>query len=109
MAIDTINKKLALLSFGQVFQPNLPMSPSTLGQDDRQQLLWGYPGILWSAGAALAFVFDLNTRLAVYLRDFYSAPTGDLSTLIVRYLATLSGEYTARFQRLITDATEAMT
>ena len=48
MAITTDNEKLALLEEGTVWEPGLPMSPGTLGDDDKQQLLWGYPGILWS-------------------------------------------------------------
>lgn len=54
MAISTINDKLAVMSMGNVLMPNLPMSPGTLGQDDQQQLLWGYPGVLWGAAAAVA-------------------------------------------------------
>lgn len=42
-----MNNQLALLSFCNVLAPNLPASPGTLGQDDQQQLLWGYPGVLW--------------------------------------------------------------
>jgi hypothetical protein len=55
--------------------------------------------------SALAFVPDMNTRIAVYLRDLYSAPGADLSTLVHRYLAAQTGEFTARFQQLIDDAT----
>lgn len=51
MAIDTTNKKLALMSFRRMGHSHLPISPGTIGQDDQQQLLGGYPGILW--GAAL--------------------------------------------------------
>lgn len=54
MAISTVNEKLAVMSFHNVVMPNLPLSPGTLGQDDKQQLLWGYPGITWSALAAKA-------------------------------------------------------
>lgn len=74
-----------------------------------------WPDTAWEAGAwtdavesALAFVLDLNTRLLVYLRDHFSAPSGELTTLTTRYLHTLSGDFTARFQRLIKDATDAM-
>ena len=52
MAIDTTNEKLALMEWGLVWEPGLPISPGTLGQDDQQQLLWGYPGILWDAAVA---------------------------------------------------------
>lgn len=47
MPIDTPNKKLAIMELEEYTQPGLPRSPGALGQDDRQQLLWGYPGILW--------------------------------------------------------------
>lgn len=49
MAIDTDNKKLAIMEWGIIWEPGLPLSPGTLGQDDKQQLIWGYPGILWAA------------------------------------------------------------
>lgn len=44
------------MEWGQVYEPGLPMSPGTLGQDDKQQLLWGYPGILWAELAADAVI-----------------------------------------------------
>lgn len=47
MAIDTVNEKLALATLLQPHQPPLPISADGLGQDDKQHLLWGYPGILW--------------------------------------------------------------
>lgn len=62
----------------------------------------------WAAlGAALAFVLDLNARMLVYLRDRYTAPTGDLTTLTTRYCAEQTGEYTARMKKLAQDATDA--
>jgi len=51
MAIDTTNEKLAIMELEDVFEPGLPISPGTLGQDDQQQLLWGFPGVLWAAAA----------------------------------------------------------
>lgn len=54
MPIDTANKKLALLEWDQDYEPGLPISPGALGQDDRQQLLWGYPGVLWTTAVAAA-------------------------------------------------------
>lgn len=47
MAITTVNDKLAIMEFGQVWEPGLPISPSAFGQDDQQQLIHGYPGALW--------------------------------------------------------------
>lgn len=50
MAISTINGKLAIMEWCSIWEPGLPISPGTLGQDDKQQLLWDYPGVLWAAG-----------------------------------------------------------
>jgi len=52
MSINTTNEKLALIEYGDVFQPGIPISADGIGQDDKQQLLWDYPGILWGAAAA---------------------------------------------------------
>lgn len=52
MAIDTTNEKYALLSWLNIFMFEVPISSDGLGQADNQQLLWGYPGILWSAVVA---------------------------------------------------------
>ena len=54
MAIDTDNKKLAVMEWCLVFEPGLPLSPGALGQDDQQQLLWGYPGILWTGTSVIS-------------------------------------------------------
>lgn len=47
MAIDTDNKKLAIMEWDNIWEPALPLSPSTFEQDDKQQLIWGYSGVLW--------------------------------------------------------------
>jgi hypothetical protein len=54
MAIDTDTEKLAVMEWGQVWEPGLPLAPGTLEQADQQQLLWGYPGVLWQAAVASA-------------------------------------------------------
>lgn len=48
MSIDTINEKLALLEWLEPYQCGIPISADGLDQADNQQLLWGYPGLLWS-------------------------------------------------------------
>ena len=64
----------------------------------------------WADAAALAFVLDMNTRLSVYLRDFYGLPTADPLPLLRRYLEDeTSGEFAARFRQLMAAATGAMT
>lgn len=50
-----------------IWEPGLPLSPGTLGQDDKQQLLWGYPGILWGVllteGISKLFALFNKTRI----------------------------------------------
>ena len=68
MAIDTNNEKLALISLLQPFNTPVPISSDGLDQADKQHLLWGYPGILWSAGAAIrafgAAVLTITAKLS---------------------------------------------
>jgi hypothetical protein len=48
---------------------------------------------------------DMNSRIYVYLKALYSAPDGcDLTALVYRYLLAQTGEFTARFRKLMTDA-----
>lgn len=47
MAITTDTGKLAVMRLTQVWEPPLPLSPGAIDQADRQQLLWGFPEILW--------------------------------------------------------------
>lgn len=65
MAITTDNEKLAVMSMGNICMPNLPMSPGTLDQDDQQQLLWGYPGVLWGAAVVSDFIQYIGIQLSV--------------------------------------------
>lgn len=49
MAIDTNNEKFSLLVFGRTTDPaNIPVSPGSIDQFSRQQLLWSYVGILFN-------------------------------------------------------------
>lgn len=64
MAIDTTNEKLAIMEFGQAWEPGLPLSPSTLGQDDKQQLLHGFPDVLWAA-PPISPITTINGKLAI--------------------------------------------
>ena len=45
--IDTINEKLALISLLKSWDTPIPISTDGLGQDDKQHLIWTYPGILF--------------------------------------------------------------
>lgn len=60
MAIDTDTEKLSLIMYQQPYQCSAPISSDGLGQDDNQQFLWEYPGILWGAAAANVIVSSLH-------------------------------------------------
>lgn len=110
-AVATTNGRLAVMEWCQVWEPGIPLSPVTFGQDDQQQLLWDFPEVLWTAAAGpAAFILDLNTRLRVFLEAYYSLSpsTADLTSMIAKYLRdmlTVTGDYDTRFRRLIDDAT----
>ena len=45
--VATDNGKLAVMSLGRVYRPNVIFSDGSLDQADQQQLLWGFPEVLW--------------------------------------------------------------
>lgn len=49
MAIDSTNEKFALITLLQPWNTPIPISADGLGQDDKQHLIWGYPGIMWAS------------------------------------------------------------
>ena len=49
MAIDTTNEKFALITLLQPWNTPIPISADGIGQADKQHLIWGYPGILWTS------------------------------------------------------------
>jgi len=82
MAIDTINKKLALIEYGDVYQPGIPVSDDGLDQADNQQLLWEYPGTLWeeivvkaiTVISPVTIVANFKTLVVIQI-DIYSPVT----------------------------------
>ena len=54
MAITTDNEKLSVMEWCSIWEPGLPLSPGTLGQDDQQQLIWDYVGNLWGVTVIFA-------------------------------------------------------
>lgn len=109
MAVDTRSKRASAVGLHLPFVAVPVLPDGTLAQGDRQHIAFSYSGIAAATDAALAFVLDLNTRIAVYLRDFYTAPTAEVTPLTGRYLNTLTGDMTARWRTLVQDATDAMT
>ena len=114
----TVQDQAGFLSFGNTAGAVIPLvlildGTPGLSPADQQQLVGGYPGQPFvGAGGTLEWVLDLNTRLAVYLRDFYEEPAGDLTTLVDRYLDLElhdpDEDYNERFHHLIDDATASM-
>lgn len=60
MSITTDNGKLAIMELDQDYEPGLPMSPGSIGQDDQQQLLWGFPEVLWGSIATGGMIYCLS-------------------------------------------------
>lgn len=55
MAIDTRNKRFSMMSLSMPFLGrDLPVADGTITQEDRQQFLWGYAGIVWAGGVVVA-------------------------------------------------------
>lgn len=52
----------------------------------------------------LVVTYTSGIGLANYLRNKYSSPNGDVTTLLVRDLATRTGDYDTRFRAVIADA-----
>ena len=64
----------------------------------------------WADTLVLAFVFDINTRMQVYLCAIYSADgASDLTPKVDRFVDAETGEMSARVLKLIQDATDSMT
>lgn len=49
MPINTLNEKLSLIEYGNIFQPALPVSNNGIGLGDKWQLLWEYSGFFEEA------------------------------------------------------------
>jgi len=48
MPITTNDEKLAVMQWNMPFAPAVVLNEtSPFSQGDKQQLLWGYPGVLW--------------------------------------------------------------
>jgi hypothetical protein len=63
----------------------------------------------WADALALVFVLDINSRVYRYLCNYYSVSSGDLTSMSLRYMSTLTGDMNQRWHRLVQDATDAMT
>lgn len=69
MAVDTINEKLAVLDMDLPFEPAMPLSPAVFGQEDKQQLLWGFPGFLWALPDGGITAITGDSRITTEITD----------------------------------------
>jgi hypothetical protein len=65
VAIDTDNEKFALIDWGNVWMDGLPISSDGLDQADNQQLLWEYPGLLWTAFEAASRITTVAAAVRI--------------------------------------------
>lgn len=109
MAMDTDQKRYSAMNTFSPWRGPAALPSGTISVGIRQAIAFLYSGIA-AVSVVIAYVADLNTRLHVYLCAFYARPeTADLNAMTRLYLdEETTGEYTARMQQLITDATEAM-
>ena len=54
MSISTNNEKLAIMELDNVWEPGLPFGGTAVDQAWQQQILHGYPGVLWEAAVVVA-------------------------------------------------------
>ena len=103
MAIDTRERRQAVASLTYL-GPNVTPN-ATPDQEWRQEVGWGYPGIL--AGVdTFTPGSDMNTTLREYLNDLYTITNTDLVPLLDRYLdADTLSDKTVSFRelRIVTD------
>ena len=103
--LDTRSKRASSVGLWLAFVLAPPLPDATIAAGDRQHAALSYSGILATAGAALAFILDLNTRLRQLFDSTYSYAASDLSTGYARYQAGLTGDANNRLAQIIDDAT----
>jgi hypothetical protein len=85
MAIDTRNKRFAMMGLAGAPRLQMPAPDGTIAQADRQQFLYGYPGILWGAAAVSATLAGgVFRRLGDLSRVFRRL--GDLARVFTGFL-----------------------
>jgi hypothetical protein len=68
MAITTDDQKLAIMDFCNMLESGMILNEtSPFSQGDKQQLLWGYPDVLWvdegAAPKSPLFLVNLGTMM----------------------------------------------
>lgn len=66
MAIDTINKKIALIAANQPWQPALPISSDGIDTVDQYVLIWQYPQFAFPDIETAVFWSLCNTKIKAY-------------------------------------------
>jgi hypothetical protein len=66
MAIETINKKIALIAANQPWQPALPISSDGIDTTDQYILIWQYPQIAYPDVETAVFWSLCQTKIKAY-------------------------------------------
>lgn len=68
MAVTTDNGKLAAMTAGRRnFRVHMPIAGGSLTVADRQQLLWGFPEIVWQAVTVIEIGVELDAGIVTAL------------------------------------------
>ena len=91
MPIDTDNEELSVIHLVMPWEPNVIMTPGTIDVDDQQQLLWGFPEIIWSTHVQAANLEDLNTLFIPYVATLHNntLTQPDSDTLVANDLSAV--------------------
>lgn len=63
MSILTDNEKISLIDWGLPWESGIPLSPAAINQAVKQQLIWGYAGILWGSPVVVCPTTVFTDRL----------------------------------------------
>ncbi len=109
MAIDTAQKRFSAMTALSPWGPVGIVPSGTIDYAARRAIQWLYSGFSAPVGVTIGVYGDMNTRMLVYLRAYYSSASDDLTTLTTRYLNELTtGDRNQKMKALMQAATDAM-
>jgi hypothetical protein len=93
MALDSVSKRLSAMNIGSPWRGLLPIPDGTLGQGDRQHVLFLCSAVLAGEAVAPGVFGDLTTLFAGYVDDLKdaNATRTDSTTLVEKDRPTVVG------------------
>ena len=79
MAVDTRQKRFSIITLGRTIQPVILTPDGTIGQSDRQSLIWGYSGILWDSPSVVSAIDIFNFNSYIELTASFNSQIETLS------------------------------